>query len=82
MTTDLDHRLKETLSDVLGIAATDIAAETSPDNVAAWDSLAHMNLIIAVEEAFGVTIPDHEAVELTSYALLRLTVAEQLATAG
>lgn len=80
MTTDLDHLLKATLSDVLGIAAAGIGDETSPDDVAAWDSLAHMNLIIAVEEAFGVTIPDREAVELTSYALLRLTVAEQLAT--
>jgi acyl carrier protein len=78
--TDLDHRLKSTLSDVLGIAAGDITDATSPDNVATWDSLAHMNLIIAVEEAFDVTIPDDEAVELTSYPLLRLTVAEQLAT--
>ena len=43
-----------------------------------WDSLAQLNLILALEEEFGIEIPDEEAAELTSYPLIRLVVNEQL----
>jgi acyl carrier protein len=42
-----------------------------------WSSLAHLDLILAIEEEFGVTIPDEEVGDLTSFRLLRLTLDEQ-----
>ena len=38
-----------------------------------------MNLIIALEEAFGITVPDDEVATLTSYPIVRAMVEEQLA---
>jgi acyl carrier protein len=63
------------------VPAADIGDDTSPDSVEAWSSLAHLDLILAIEEEFGVTIPDEEVGDLTSYRLLRLTLDEQGATA-
>jgi acyl carrier protein len=40
--------------------------DSSPDTVANWDSLKHMNLILALEEEFAVAFSDDEVVEMLS----------------
>jgi acyl carrier protein len=79
MTTD--DKLRQVMSAVLRLPADEIDDRTSPDTVEAWSSLAHLDLILAIEEEFGVTIPDEEVGDLTSYRLLRLTLDEQAAAA-
>jgi acyl carrier protein len=79
MTTD--DKLKQVLAAVLRVPADQIDDRTSPDTIDAWSSLAHLDLILAIEEEFGVTIPDEEVGDLTSYRLLKLTVEEQAAAA-
>jgi acyl carrier protein len=75
-TTEIEGRLREILASVLEVPVEEIPEDASTDTIEAWDSLAHMNLILAVEDAFGVTIPDEEAADLTSIPLLRLVVSE------
>jgi acyl carrier protein len=41
-----------------------------------------MNLIIALESAFDITIPDEEVASLTSYPIIKAVVEEQLSRAG
>ena len=67
---------------VLEVPAASIGEDSSTDTVPGWDSLRHMNLILALEEEFSVTIPDDEAGNLTSYPLIRLVIAELLEAAG
>ena len=44
-------------------------AETADmDSVEAWDSLASVNLLVAVEEEFGLTIPPDEYDHLSSFS--------------
>ena len=71
-------QLKSVLATVLGIPADAISDETSMDTVESWDSIKHMNLVLALEEEFGISIPDEDAANITSYPLIRLVVAEQL----
>jgi acyl carrier protein len=78
MTPETELRLRALIADVLALDADAVGEDTSTDTVADWDSLAHMNLILALEEAFDITIPDEESADLTSYPLIRLVVAEQL----
>jgi acyl carrier protein len=33
-----------------------------------WDSLGHMSLVIALEQAFGVSLADEDVLEIDSYA--------------
>ncbi|EGJ11389.1 MULTISPECIES: acyl carrier protein [Rubrivivax] len=76
MTTE--DTLKNVMAAVLGIAAESIDDDTSMDTVATWDSIQHMNLVLAIEEEFGVGIPDEDAANITSYPLIRLVLLEQL----
>lgn len=82
MTPESELRLRDLCADVLALDRGAIDDTTSTDTVDGWDSLAHMNLILALEEAFEISIPDEEAADLTSYALIRLVVAEQLTAAA
>ncbi|HEX2800439.1 MAG TPA: acyl carrier protein [Phenylobacterium sp.] len=70
--------LKQVIATVLGVPADTVGPDTSTDTVPAWDSLKHMNLVLALEQAFGVEIPDEDAANITSYPLILLVLQEQL----
>lgn len=74
-----ETKLKQVMGSVLGIDAAQIDESTSSDSVDGWGSLAQLNLVLALEEEFGVTIPDEEVGDLTSYPLIRLVLGEQVA---
>lgn len=74
-----DDKLKAVMASMLDIDVSAVGPATSTDTVAQWDSVRHMNLIIALEEAFGISVPDEEVATLTSYPIVRAMVEEQLA---
>jgi acyl carrier protein len=73
-----EQLLKNVMATVLEMPAAAIGEDTSMDNVEAWDSIRHLSLVLALEEEFGVRIPDEDAADITSYKLIRLVLAEQL----
>jgi acyl carrier protein len=66
------------MSKVFGIGEAEISAASSQDTVEKWDSLGHMNLVVALEEEFGFTFKDEQVVELLNYALICEVVKESL----
>lgn len=64
------------MSAVLRVPASAIDEHSSMDTIKSWDSLAHMNLVLAIEEEFAVSIPDDDAANVTSYKLLALVLDE------
>lgn len=76
----LDRGLvKKVMASVLEVDEASLNDDSSMDNVPGWDSLKQMNLVLALEESFGVSIPDDDAANATSYKLLALVLEEQLA---
>ena len=73
-----ETRLKQVVADVLEVDPAVIGADFSMDNVEQWDSLRHMTLVLSIEDEFGITIPDEEAADVTSWPLIRLVVEEQV----
>ena len=73
-----EDALKSVIGSVLDVDPSTIVPESSSDTISGWDSLKHMNLVIALEEEFGVSIPDDEAANITSYALIRVVLEELL----
>lgn len=66
----IEVRIKQVMSDVFNIDINSINDTSSPDNIENWDSLKHMNLIIALEEEFGIIFDDQEIVDSMNYALI------------
>lgn len=50
----IDRKFNATLSEVLKIDKDTITDETSPDNVATWDSMNALLLVTALENAYNV----------------------------
>lgn len=77
-TVKLDERIKKVLAGVFGVSVEQITESSSPDTIEKWDSLHHMNLIIALEEEFAVEFSDEEVVELMNYEMIRLILTEKV----
>lgn len=73
----MEARIKKVLSDVLGVPETEITDDATPDTVESWDSLKHMNLLLALEEEFNIKFNDEENINLISYPLIKLIVSEK-----
>ena len=58
------------MSDIFNIDIGSINNDSSPDNIETWDSLKHMNLIIALEEEFNIELHDDDIVEMLNYNLI------------
>ena len=71
--------VKQVMASVLEVDESVIGDDASMDNVQGWDSLKQMNLVLALEESFSVTIPDEDAGNATSFKLICLVLEEQLA---
>jgi acyl carrier protein len=64
------RHVKEVLSVVIDVPLEEIMDDASMDELEAWDSLAQMNLVIALEEEFEITIPDEEVGTMLSLPLI------------
>ena len=73
-----EETLKQVMAAMLKLDVSAINIESSMDNLQNWDSLRHMNLVLALEEEFKVTIPDEDAGNITSYKLIKLVLEELL----
>lgn len=74
--------LKQLMAMLLNVDAASIGPDASMDNIPTWDSLRHMNLVLALEEEFNVSIPDEDAGNITSYQLIKLVLEDLLKTKG
>lgn len=72
-------KVKQVMASVLEVDAASLGDDASMDNVPSWDSLRQMNLVLALEDSFGVAIPDEDAANATSFQLILLVLQEQLA---
>ncbi|MDF2802260.1 MAG: Acyl carrier protein [Anaerocolumna sp.] len=71
-----NERLRNLMADIFGIDANTINEDTSIDTVDEWDSIKHLNLILAIESEFEITLDEQETVEILSYPLIKLTLKE------
>lgn len=56
----LDDALQQIIRDVLGDDEIALDPSTSAQDVEGWDSLAHINIMVAVESAYGVTFSSQQ----------------------
>lgn len=74
----MDNHIKNVMSAVFEIPIDEIDDDSSPDNVGSWDSLKHMNLVVALEEEFDIELIDDEIVEMMNLSQIKSIVMEKL----
>ncbi len=68
------EKVLELVSQTMKVPIHELSEESSPENIESWDSLSHMTLILALEEAFDVIFTDEEIVEMVSVRLILETL--------
>ncbi len=79
---DIQERCAKTLAAITGTDASTIGDDSSPDNLEGWDSLAHVQLILALEKEFAVTVPPDEGVGLENFKMIHEFIAARLGQPG
>ncbi len=69
-------KLKKVLSDVFKVDAGMVNDDCSVDNIERWDSLNHLNLVLALELEFNVSFSEEQTVEIMSYPLIKIALQE------
>ena len=66
MTSPVFERVRGIAADVLKLPANQITAQSSPENIESWDSVQHLNLILALEQDFSVQFEPEEIDQMSS----------------
>ena len=60
------ERVCRTFADVFEVPSEEITLDSTPDTVETWDSINHLNLVMALEQEFDVQFEPEEIEELLS----------------
>ena len=74
----IDRLVRQVFADLFDQAPESFAAETSPDSLPEWDSLSHVTLIGALEEAFEISIPFEDQIDMLTFELVGDVVQDRL----
>ena len=72
-----DTALHQVIAKALKVQAESVAEETSPETLKRWDSLRHLDLMTAVEDAYGVRFSTAEVLRATSVGEIRRLLREK-----
>jgi acyl carrier protein len=72
----MNDKILRIIADTLGADVSSLNEQVSMDNTPAWDSVAHLNLVLSLEQAFGQRFSPDEFMEMRSFeGIVRLLKA-------
>lgn len=54
MPDSIEHRLYRVAGDLFAVPPQALSHSSSPNDIELWDSIGHLNLVLALEQEFGV----------------------------
>jgi acyl carrier protein len=74
-------RLEDIFSETLGIDAARVVDGLEYNSIKEWDSVAHMALIAALEEAYDIMLETEDVIDMSSVGRAREILAKYSVTA-
>jgi acyl carrier protein len=75
---EAERRIKQVMAEVLEIDPGTIREGFQREETSSWDSMAHLRLVSALEEAFGIRFTMREVGEMERFDVIRRLVMERL----
>jgi len=73
---DIDKKLEKIVKETL--QSKKVTLESSMEDIPEWDSLKHIQLIIAIEEEFNITIDFSDTLDMTSFPAIKNKILKYL----
>ena len=75
---DIEKRIRLTMSEVFDINEDSIKDDSSTNNLVEWDSMNHMNLIVALEEEFKCDFDEDDIENMGSFEIMKTIIQKKL----
>lgn len=76
-TEDARQRLYQTIESTLGVPSGTVSPTSSPETVSSWDSLNHLNLVMALEAEFDITLSADDVLDMRTVGLIETILRER-----
>lgn len=73
---DNHQRVAQVFADALNIAPDLVSDQLTYNTIPEWDSVAHMALVAALEEAFDVMLDTNDIMDMSSVAVAKTILAK------
>ena len=70
--------VRQTVAEVFLVDTQQVSAESSPESIPAWDSIGHLNLVLAMEQKFGMTFDSDQIPQLISVQAIAEAIAAKI----
>ena len=77
MSDAVTNEVCQTIAEVFLLEEAGVSAESTPETISAWDSMGHLNLILALEQKFGVSFDPDQIPKLITVAAIAEAVSAQ-----
>tara|TARA_X000000368_G_C23021234_1_gene708100 strand:+ start:583 stop:825 length:243 start_codon:yes stop_codon:yes gene_type:complete len=74
---NLDKKIKDIMANIFKTSRKNISNKSSKDTIKNWDSLKHLQLVIALEEEFGIKFTDKQTTEMLNFELIKKIIQEK-----
>jgi acyl carrier protein len=81
LTASTFEQVRNVASDIFGVPADKVTADSSPETIENWDSMQHLNLVLAIEEKFGVQLEPEDIEKMKNIGAIAALV-EKLQSAA
>ena len=74
----METKIKNVMSSIFDVELDQINETTTQGDLEHWDSMGHMNLVVALEEEFELVFDEEEIIEMMNFKLICLIIAEKI----
>lgn len=82
MTATLLDRVRAIAADVLSVSPNEIGPDSSPESIEAWDSVHHLNLVLALEQEFDTQFEPEEIDQMKNVAHIVAILQSKMNSGG
>ena len=73
----MNKRLRDMLSNVLGLRASELKMDMSKEEIASWDSLKQMDLVMSLEREYDIELELADILRMDSVANIAAVLADR-----
>jgi acyl carrier protein len=70
------------VSDVMAVPTAQVNAQSSPKTIGTWDSTAHLNLILAIEEKYNLQLSPEEMDAMQSVGQIAAILEQKVSSSS
>ncbi|MGH9468908.1 MAG: acyl carrier protein [Terriglobia bacterium] len=74
MSSEISEQVRTIVADVLSVSPSAVSPESSPQSLEGWDSVHHLNLVLALEEKFSIQFSPEEMEQMGDVGRIVLLV--------